>query len=120
MNTLALLMLCLAPALQDGWRDTHRLHLRNGNFIDGVLVQLGDKDVLFRWSPGVLMRIKVADIKGDIEEIKIRTLNTAPRTVAIRETAPEPEAPGTMNAKAPVRDPGKPIGPIDKLFTTLM
>ncbi|HZL70904.1 MAG TPA: HEAT repeat domain-containing protein [Planctomycetota bacterium] len=117
MNTLALVVLCLAPALQDGWQDTHRVHLRNGNFLDGRLVQIGDKDILFRWNPGVLLRIKIGDIKGDIEEIKIRTLNAPTSKVAVKETAPEPA--GVTDVPLP-RDPAKPQSAIDKIFTRLM
>src|SRR5688572_23595493 len=120
MNTLTLLLLCLAPALQqDGWRDTHRVHLRNGNFLDGVLINATDKDILFRWSPGVLMRIKLGDIKGDVEEIKIRTLNTAPRTVAVRDTAPS-DPPAAVDVKPPPRDPSKPPSDIEKFFDKLL
>ena len=119
MNTLTLLMLCLLPALQDtGWRDTHRVHLRNGNFLDGVLVQFGEKDVLFRWSPGVLIRIKIDDIKGNIEEIKIRTLHSKPKEIPLRETPVAPDAP--TDVKPPVRDPSRPATDIDKFFTKLL
>jgi len=118
MNTLALVVLCLAPALQDGWQDTHRVHLRNGNFLDGRLVQIGDKDILFRWNPGVLLRIKIGDIKGDIEEIKIRTLNAPAAKVAVKEATPV-ETTGVTEAPL-ARDPAKPQSSIDKLFTRLM
>jgi HEAT repeat protein len=119
MNTLLLLILCLAPALQDGWRDTHRVHLRNGNFLDGRLEQINDKEILFRWSPGVLLRIKVGDIRGDVEEIKIRTLHSEPRKVAVRpppiETQPDVE-PSTPEP----RDPSKAPSEIERLFKRLM
>lgn len=120
MNTIALVLLCLAPALQDGaWRDTHRVHLRNGNFLDGRLEQIGEKDILFRWNPGVLLRIKIGDIKGDIEEIKIRTLNAPPAKVALKEPDPIKGEPDAVVAPLP-RDPAKPQSAIDKLFTKLM
>lgn len=119
MNTIALLMLCLAPACQDGWKDTHRVYLRNGNFLDGRLEQIGDKDVLFRWSPGVLMRIKKGDIKGDIEEIKIRTLHAPAGKVALKEPEPIKGDPGVSDAPL-ARDPAKAPSAIDKLFTKLM
>jgi HEAT repeat protein len=119
MNTLALLVLCLAPACQDTWRDTHRVYLRNGNFLDGRLEQIGQKDILFRWSPGVLMRIKLADIKGDIEEIKIRTLNSQPAKVAVKDPPPVEKDPAVIE-KPPTRDPGKPPSEIDKFFTKLL
>lgn len=118
MNTLALLVLCLAPACQETWRDTHRVHLRNGNFLDGRLEQIGPKDILFRWSPGVLMRIKLGDIKGDIEEIKIRTLNAPTTKVPVKDPPPAEKDPAIE--KPPARDPNKPPSEIDKFFTKLL
>lgn len=118
MSTLAFLMTCLMPSLQDGWRDSHRVHLRNGNFLDGRLELISDKDILFRWGPGVLMRIKLIDIRGDVEEIKIRAMNSEPRRIAIRDTLPTKD-PATDEAP-PVRDPKKPGSSIDQFFTSLL
>lgn len=120
MNTLALLILCLVPACQDGWKDTHRVYLRNGNFLDGRLEQIGEKDILFRWSPGILMRIKLGDIKGDIEEIKIRTLNAPTTKVAVKLPDPPPDKDGPVIEKPPTRDPKKPASDIDKFFTKIL
>jgi len=120
MNTLALLILCLVPACQDGWKDTHRVYLRNGNFLDGRLEQIGDKDILFRWSPGVLMRIKIGDIRGDIEEIKIRTIHAPAAKVAVKEATPTPDKDGPAVEQPPARDPKKPPSDIDKFFTKIL
>jgi HEAT repeat protein len=122
MNTIALLILWLAPACQEGWRDTHRVHLRNGNFIDGRLEQVGDKEILFRWSPTAVMRIKLMDIRGDgIEEIKIRTLHSEPKKVPIRETPPPVKDVPIPTDGVPTREgPAKPASDIDKLLTRLM
>lgn len=122
MNTLSLIILCLAPACQDGWRDTHRVHLRNGNFVDGRLEGVGDKEILLRWSPTALMRIKIMDIRGDgIEEIKIRTLHSPVTKVPIRETPPPVGDTPIPPVEVPTRDgAARPQSEIDKLFTRLM
>src|SRR5262245_22194748 len=118
MNILALLILIMAPACQDGWRDTHRVHLRNGNFLDGRLEQIGDKDILFRWSPGVLLRIRLGEIRGDVEEIKIRTLNSEPPKIKVKPEAPvDVEAPPD---KPIARDPSKPPSEIHRFLGKLM
>jgi len=122
MNIISLLVLCLAPACQEGWRDTHRVHLRNGNFIDGRLEQVGEKEILFRWSPTAVMRIKVMDIRGDgIEEIKIRTLHSEPKKVPIREIPPPVKEGPIPIVEVPTREgPARPQTEIDKLLARLM
>ena len=122
MNTLSLLVLLLAPAFQDGWRDTHRVHLRNGNFIDGRPEQVGEKEILLRWGPTAVMRIKVMDIRSDgIEEIKIRTLHSEPKKVPFGEAPPPVKDVPVPPVKGPTPEgPARPASDIDKLLSRLM
>ena len=122
MNILTVLVLSLAPLCQDGWRDTHRVHLRNGNFIDGRLELVGDKEILFRWSPTAVMRIRLLDIRNDgIEEIKIRTLHSEPKKVPIRDVEAPVKGGPLPTDEPPVKDgPPRPATEIDKLLARLM
>jgi HEAT repeat protein len=108
MNITALLLFCLSPALQDSWRDTHRVHLRNGQFLDGRLEQEGDKEVLLRWNPTALVRIRKMEIDR-IEEIKIRPLVQVARKPVIRpDKTPViegPEPTDTSKEKPPIARP---------------
>ena len=108
MNIITLVLLCLAPAFQDSWRDTHRLYLRNGNFLDGRLEQVGDKEILFRWNPSAVLRIRTMEVVK-IEEIKIRPLSQEPKKVAIREDKASP--PPTDGLPPPPPRDGNPDRP---------
>jgi HEAT repeat protein len=66
------------------------------------------------------MRIKLGDIKGDIEEIKIRTLNAPTSKIAVKDPVPPPDKEGPPIEKPPVRDPKKPASNIDKFFTKML
>jgi len=90
---VALAWSALFPGLQEGWRDTHRVHLRNGQFLDGRLEQIADKEVLFRWSPSALLRIRRMEIDR-IEEIKIRPLRSLPKPVPLPEVIGPPPVEG--------------------------
>jgi len=119
MNILASLVLCAALAPQDSWKDTHRIHLRNGNALDGRLEKVGEKEILVRWTPGVLLWIKTMDVVK-IEEITIRTINSEPRKVPLHEAPPGKEAPAPADEGPPPRDPKRPQSDIDKFFTRIL
>jgi HEAT repeat protein len=109
----------IAPALQDGWKDTHRIYLRNGNALDGRIEKNSDKEILLRWTPGVLLWIKTMDVVK-IEEITIRTINSEPRKPRVGPAVPSVgDGPGTDEAITP-KDPTKPKSEIEKLFERLM
>ena len=95
-------MHALAPALsaQDGqseWVETrfHRVHLRNGNFIDGLLVKETEKAVTLRLKAGdISVR---SDLIDRVEIMKIRSINekppvVPPKSVGVR-TGPTPLPP---------------------------
>lgn len=83
-SVFALALTAAAAGFQEDWKDTHRVHLRNGNFIDGRLERISDDHILFRWNSTAVMRIRLIDIRPDgIEEIKIRTVGARPRTVQV-------------------------------------
>src|SRR5262245_4361367 len=120
MNTLATLVLLAALAPQDSWKDTHRIHLRNGNALDGRLEKVGDKEILVRWTPGVLLWIKTMDVVK-IEEITIRTINSEPRKVPLHDNTPAGKEPPTAADEGPPpRDPKRPQSDIDKFFTRIL
>lgn len=75
----------------------HRVHLRNGNVIDGRLLQKSDRVVILRLLSGdISIRVDQID---HVEFIKMRSLIEAPPRVEVREqrspqpgtTAPAPE-----------------------------
>ena len=122
MNITALVLICLGPALQDSWRDTHRVHLRNGQFIDGRVEQEGEKEIILRWNPTALLRIRRMEI-SNIEEIKIRPLVQVARKPPPRiEKTPVPDVtdpipPGPGKEKPP--PPGK-ESETDKVISRLL
>jgi HEAT repeat protein len=62
---------CCAFA-QDDWRDTHRVILRNGHTVDGVLSEDSTLElIIIQFSPTAQLGIKSLDIDR-IEEIKLR------------------------------------------------
>jgi len=119
MNIITLALLCLAPAFQDSWRDTHRVYLRNGNFLDGRLEQVGDKEILFRWNPTAVLRIRTMEVVK-IEEIKIRPLSQEPKKVAIREDRPTPPTDGIPVAPPKDGTAPRPQSEVGRLLEHLM
>jgi HEAT repeat protein len=79
--------ICGAQEVQN--TDTHRVTLRNGNMLDGVLRDKSDQGVLLQYSPSVRMFIRWGEIKS-VEIITIRTLR-APMA-RIEPPAPKPGA----------------------------
>jgi HEAT repeat protein len=82
---LALVTIAVAQQQQSGWNETrfHRVHLRNGNFIDGTLVQDLPGVVVLKLSTGE-MSIRKDQIARDddgkylVVLMKMRTYNEAP------------------------------------------
>lgn len=79
-----LLLLHLGALAQDPQADVqevrfHRVHLRNGNFIDGALVKQTESSVTLRLKSGdFTVR---ADLIDRIEVVKIRTINEKPSVI---------------------------------------
>lgn len=120
MNITALVLIFLGPALQDSWRDTHRVHLRNGQFIDGRIEQEGEKEIIFRWNPTALLRIRRMEI-SNIEEIKIRPLIQVARKAPPRiEKTPVPDGIDPVPpGKEKIPAPGKETE-VDKVINRLL
>lgn len=108
MPLLAALLGAAGPlAAQDSpWTEVrfHRVHLRNGNFIDGTLVKQDAREVVLRIQSGEI------SIKGDVidrlEYVKIRSVNEKPKLVDAPKAAPEGRRPSSVEgAPAPVAPP---------------
>lgn len=89
------------------WMDAHRLHLRNGNFIDGIIEEMTADIIILRYTSIITLSVPVGDLKRDeqgrpvIEEIKLRHVTTEVKRVEVpKEPDPTP-TPGVQ----PV-DPG--------------
>jgi len=77
-----LLLACTAPSLgaqEITWVETrfHRVHLQNGNFIDGHVLQVTNSDVLLRLPSGEMMIRK--DTVDRIELMKMRSVFEKPK-----------------------------------------
>lgn len=84
------------------WTETrfHRVHLRNGNFIDGKVNGVRDRDVLLTMSAGdMIIRKETID---RIELMKIRTLGEKPKL------DPPLKKPGAGAAAAAAKPPSEP------------
>ncbi len=97
------------------WRDTHRVHLRNGNFVDGKLDQApSDTELVLLFSKGAALKIKLIDVVR-IDIIKMRHVNEAVKTVDLPKPGPgdsgEPPAPGPARPAETVTydENGKPV-----------
>jgi HEAT repeat protein len=76
------LLACLAPraAAQDVvWIETqfHRVHLRNGNFIDGKIILVNDREIHLEVIPGQMTFRR--DMVDRIELMKMRSLGEPPK-----------------------------------------
>src|SRR5262249_32364334 len=108
-GALALLALFGQAPPQEQWKDAHRLILRNGNFIDGVIEEMTPDIIILRYSPTSVLTVQVSELKRDangkpiIEEIRLRHVNTEAKRVA-PPREPEPTA-----APTPSPDGAKPV-----------
>lgn len=110
---LLALVLVIAPASlaarQDpGWTEIRftRVHLRNGNFVDGGFVRQNEREIVLMVKAGE-MTIRL-DSVTKVEMIKMRTRNEKPAELEIRKQPDriEPEIKGTGSPeKDPVADP---------------
>ncbi len=76
----------------------HRVHLRNGNFIDGTLDRQNDSQVVLRMRAGEMMIRR--DSIDRVEFMKLRSLHEKPRTVPAAAKVPVPETAPKGNAGA--------------------
>lgn len=104
---LAALLVAAAPlAAQDSpWTEVrfHRVHLRNGNFVDGTLVKQNAREVVLRIQSGEI------SIKGDVidrlEFVKIRSINEKPKLVEAPRAAPAGGRPSSVEGAPAVPPP---------------
>lgn len=87
------------------FNETHRVILRNGNMLDGILRESIDSGIVFIYSPSVRMFIRWGDIRS-IEEIKIRTLRSEPKRIL-----PPPPPSADPSEKTPTPPPEKDPAP---------
>lgn len=100
--------LASAVPAQDGtWSETrfHRVHLRNGNFIDGRLVQDTNAMVVLKLPSGEfgIRKDQVArdhDGRLRVEFVKMRTFHEAPRIVKVKAADPAAAAEAPSEAEA--------------------
>lgn len=116
------------------WVETrfHRVHLRNGNFIDGQLVQQNAKGVVLQMSRNGDFVVR-KDLIQRVEYIKMRSLKEIPKVPEV-ESAPESElatasktpaikTPQPESIKTPAALPGGAFRPetvrtVDAILTT--
>ncbi len=89
---------------QDDWKDTHRVHLRNGNFLDGQLSERSETAVVLKFTPTTTLKIKLADVVR-IELITIRPLGEALKTVELSPSPAPSPGPGVPTARPDLPPP---------------
>ncbi|HEV3027023.1 MAG TPA: HEAT repeat domain-containing protein, partial [Planctomycetota bacterium] len=107
LTTLGLLAWLAAPAAAQDvvWIETqfHRVHLRNGNFIDGKIVLVNDREVRLDVAPGQISFRR--DMVDRIELMKMRSLGEKPKLdPPLRRTPPRE----TSSAGAPAAATNRP------------
>lgn len=89
----------------------HRVHLRNGNVIDGDLVGMNDREALLKLGVGE-MAIRRGQIEK-IEYIKMRSISEKPPIVMPKPVVPKPSALNTQPvASANPTKAAEPIAPL--------
>ncbi len=86
MGALAALLAILLAAAQEPDRSElrfHRVHLKNGNFIDGALVKQTDKEITLKMKFGE-MTVRLDQVQR-VEFVKMRSTNEAPREEPLRK-----------------------------------
>ncbi len=105
IHTLAgLLLLATAGAQEETWTESrfHRVHLKNGNFIDGKLVRDAADAVTLQLKPGQFTIRR--DLVDRVEMVKIRSL---------REVADKPPVPPPGGAVQPPPVPPTQVPTVD-------
>src|SRR5258708_2741955 len=102
----------LAALQQDGWSETsfHRIHLRNGNFIDGKVISDKPGEVILLLKSGELTVRR--DQIDQVEIVKMRSWNekpiileskTKPLTVTPNKSNPDVSKPGVDQTPMEIR-----------------
>lgn len=101
---ISALALCAALAQDVSWVETrfHRVHLRNGNFIDGRLVRESPALVVLEMKPAGEFGVR-RDMIRRVEFIKIRSISEEPRLVAVLPAAVDPTPPAVVPGPGPER-----------------
>lgn len=99
---LAALVLATPLAAQQGWSETrfHRVHLRNGNFIDGQMIKETGREVTLQLKVGtVSVRLdqiaRTEDGRLRVELVKMKSYNEKPPVIPLKgpQPGPTPETP---------------------------
>jgi HEAT repeat protein len=95
-----------AVAQEIVWLETrfHRVHLRNGNFLDGKLLQMTEKDVILQLGPGQ-MNVR-RDTVDRIEFMKVRSVWEKPKLdppLVKKEPSETPKAASRPKAASPMQ-----------------
>lgn len=114
-----------APVVVDEdptWRDTHRVELRNGNFIDGKYDEEASTSeiIIIKYSSTAEVAINIMDIARDKEgkpcivKMTMRSIKDLPQTVA---TKPVDPGPGTDPRTGPIPGVEPTTGPDPSSFS---
>jgi HEAT repeat protein len=110
---------------QGNWVETrfHRIHLSNGNFVDGHLLSESDKSLVLKIAGGEMsIRKDLIDrnSKGDlwVEMVKMRSFQEAPK-LALTTRPPRPAASENLTSKStPSPTPATPETPTEAVTLT--
>jgi HEAT repeat protein len=114
---LALSFLAAAQAIPDGWTEVrfHRVHLRNGNFIDGNVIadKPGEVVLMMKWGEMSIRRDQV----DKVELVKMKSYNEKPIILATpKGTQAPPTNPATNTPTPAVQTPEAIKKSIDRMI----
>lgn len=106
---ISALALCAALAQDVSWVETrfHRVHLRNGNFIDGRLVRESPALIVLEVKPAGEFGVR-RDMIQRVEFVKMRSIREEPPIVARIAAPVEPTPPAVVPGPAPERAEASP------------
>jgi hypothetical protein len=104
------------PDAASPWVETrfHRVHLRNGNFIDGQLVQQNAKGVVLQMNPSGDFAVR-KDLIQRVEYIKMRSLKEVPKVPKVEAPA-DPATPDLVKTPTPSLNPDGAKTPVPGTF----
>jgi len=107
------------------WQDTHRVYLRNGNMLDGLLKEVTDVSVVLQWNPQTAVCIDRGDVVR-VESLAIRSSKARPAVLLPERAAPSsaPDTPensrvGRPRGSLPVSRPGSVEDRVNRLIAKL-
>lgn len=95
------------------WVETrfHRIHLKNGNFVDGTLVRKDPRTVVLKMNPGDFA-IRT-DMIARVEYVKMRGLQEAPKLEEIKKEVHSEGPPAVAGARRPDGAPAPSVVSLD-------